>query len=526
MKARPVLPVHPRDGDRRSIGRVGIALALVLLTSVAGVAYERLAQLRVDTEWNDHTHLVIENIEKTRVALLAADSMRHSYRISFDPGDRDLMEARIAETNRRVDEVAGLTRDNPLQQARIASLRPIVEERETITRTGLELPRWELLTQPVRDEQRAIQAHGLMLAKEIRDTFEAMLAEESRLLEAREARALATARSARIAIVLGGASGLALVALFYVSLERENNRRMRAQDELRRSTFVLTAIVEGTTDPIALKDRQGRYLLANRAAATYLRRSAEDVLGKTDADLMSPEAAETVMANDREVMLSGETRVLEQRLVNHGELVTFLSTKSPFRDAAGEIIGVIAVSRDITERKRLELKVAEEAIRDPLTGLFNRRYMDETLTREISRAKRRHLPVSVVMIDLDHFKRLNDAHGHAAGDAVLERFAAILLGSVRREDIPCRYGGEEFAVILPEMTADQARQRAEVWRAELEKVSVELGETSIGPVSASMGVASFPVHGNTGTELLRAADAALYRAKDAGRNRVVMGEGA
>jgi diguanylate cyclase (GGDEF)-like protein len=232
------------------------------------------------------------------------------------------------------------------------------------------------------------------------------------------------------------------------------------------------------------------------------------------------------MANDREVMLSGETRVLEQRLVNHGELVTFLSTKSPFRDAAGEIIGVIAVSRDITERKRLELKVAEEAIRDPLTGLFNRRYMDETLTREISRAQRRHLPVSVVMIDLDHFKRLNDAHGHAAGDAVLERFAAILLGSVRREDIPCRYGGEEFAVILPEMTADQARQRAEVWRAELEKVSVELGETSIGPVSASMGVASFPVHGNTGTELLRAADAALYRAKDAGRNRVVMGEGA
>ena len=132
--------------------------------------------------------------------------------------------------------------------------------------------------------------------------------------------------------------------------------------------------------------------------------------------------------------------------------------------------------------------------------------------------------MSVVMIDVDHFKRLNDTYGHVAGDAVLKRFAEVLLGTVRREDVPCRFGGEEFAIILPEMPPDKARERAEVWRAEVERMRVELGETSIGSVSVSLGVASFPAHGSTGNAVLEAADRALYRAKGEGRNRVVVGE--
>lgn len=218
------------------------------------MAYQRLAQLATDTEWNDHTHLVIEELEKARVALLAADSMRRSYRISFDTADRDRMEARIAEANELIDRVGWLTRDNPSQQVRVATIRPMIEEREVILRTGLELPHMELLPEPARDEQRTIQARGLTIAKDMRDVFEAMLAEEVRLLGEREARALATARSARIAILVGGASGLVLVALFYISLHRENRRRIVAQDALERSTALISAVIEGTTDPIAVKD--------------------------------------------------------------------------------------------------------------------------------------------------------------------------------------------------------------------------------------------------------------------------------
>ena len=501
-----------------------MALALALLAGVAGVAYERLARLHVDTAWNDHTHLVLEAIGKTRVAMGAADAMRRSYRLSFDRADRELMELRIAEAQRSLDEVAALTQDNALQQAHIAMLRPKLRERRSILHAGIDLPQLELLPPAERDEQRAIQARGISIAKEIRDVFEAMVAEEVRLLEERKERALGTARSAQIAIVVGFAFGLGLVGFVYASLERENRRRTLAQAALAQSTLLVSAVVEGTSDLIAVKDRDGRYLLVNRAAAASRRRPVEDVLDKTDAEMMSPEAAETVTKNDREVMRSGEARVVEQHLVNHGEPRTFLSTKTAYLDPEGRLLGVIAVSRDITERKRLELAVAEQAIRDPLTGLFNRRYMDETLARELDRAQRRDLPVSVIMLDIDHFKRLNDTYGHAAGDAALRRFAQILLGSVRREDVPCRFGGEEFAVIMPEMPPDKARERAEAWRAEVEKMQVELGGASIGSVSVSAGVASFPEHGATGTEILDAADRALYRAKSGGRNRVVMAE--
>src|SRR5580658_6356281 len=134
MDARFPSPGPNARGDHRSTRRLGFTLALALLTCVAGVAYQRLAQLRVDTEWSDHTHLVIEGIEKTRVALLAAESMRRSYRLSLDPGERDLMEVRIAETGRHVDEIGTLTADNSSQQARIVILRPMIRERESILR--------------------------------------------------------------------------------------------------------------------------------------------------------------------------------------------------------------------------------------------------------------------------------------------------------------------------------------------------------------------------------------------------------
>ena len=165
----------------------------------------------------------------------------------------------------------------------------------------------------------------------------------------------------------------------------------------------------------------------------------------------------------------------------------------------------------------------EQAIRDPLTGLYNRGYLDETLAREIGRAGRRGAPVSVMMIDLDHFKRLNDTRGHAAGDAVLRRLGETLRERVQREDIPCRYGGEEFAVILPEMPLDVAQGRAEQFRALVEQMEVVVGDHPLGALSASIGVATFPEHGATAEALLASADRALYRAKAEGRNRVMVG---
>ena len=164
-----------------------------------------------------------------------------------------------------------------------------------------------------------------------------------------------------------------------------------------------------------------------------------------------------------------------------------------------------------------ETALRAQAIRDPLTSLYNRRYMDETLVREISRVQRRGLPLSIVMVDIDHFKRLNDTAGHAAGDEVLKRVAQQLMSGVRREDVPCRFGGEEFALVLPELPVDKAVERAERLRKEIEALS----GMPAGRVTASFGVASFPADGASGEAVLRAADVALYQAKNRGRNRVV-----
>jgi diguanylate cyclase (GGDEF)-like protein len=173
---------------------------------------------------------------------------------------------------------------------------------------------------------------------------------------------------------------------------------------------------------------------------------------------------------------------------------------------------------------RLQESLREQAIRDPLTGLFNRRYMQESLDRELRRAQRRHTPMGVIMIDIDHFKRFNDTFGHAAGDALLTGVGTLLQRQTRAEDIACRYGGEEFALILLDASAEDTEERAKLLCEEAARLHVEYGSQALGTVTVSVGVAVFPEHGETAEALLKAADAALYRAKAGGRDRVMVAE--
>jgi diguanylate cyclase (GGDEF)-like protein len=189
---------------------------------------------------------------------------------------------------------------------------------------------------------------------------------------------------------------------------------------------------------------------------------------------------------------------------------------------------VLSMMMDITERVRIERelqtlqdKLREESTHDALTGLYNRRYLGDALGRELILAEREGHPVSVIMADLDFFKRVNDEHGHAAGDEVLRAFAERMKSHARGSDICCRWGGEEFLLVLPRMDIDSAAQRAEELRATMETTPVELPLGSI-PVTVSLGVAVCPADGTSAETLIAAADAALYAAKAAGRNRVVV----
>ena len=169
---------------------------------------------------------------------------------------------------------------------------------------------------------------------------------------------------------------------------------------------------------------------------------------------------------------------------------------------------------------KLRDQLRDQSIRDVLTGLFNRRYMLETCRRELSRAARAGQSISILSIDVDHFKKYNDNHGHDAGDLVLRAVGNCLENLFRNEDIPCRFGGEEFVVILPGADADAALRRAEQLRSKVEDIVVRYLEKNLPRITVSIGVAVFPDAGDNPQTVLKAADQALYRAKEKGRNRV------
>jgi diguanylate cyclase len=165
-----------------------------------------------------------------------------------------------------------------------------------------------------------------------------------------------------------------------------------------------------------------------------------------------------------------------------------------------------------------------QSIRDPLTGLYNRRYMEESLEREFRRALRKGLPLAILMVDLDHFKRFNDSHGHEAGDSVLRELAKVFQALLRTEDIVSRYGGEEFTLILPDTSLEAAHECARRLQMACRGIQVQhYGETLEG-IRLSIGVACYPRSGTTAEAILRAADSALYRAKEQGRDQVALSE--
>ena len=170
---------------------------------------------------------------------------------------------------------------------------------------------------------------------------------------------------------------------------------------------------------------------------------------------------------------------------------------------------------------RLREVLRDQSIRDPLTGLFNRRFMEESLERELRRAVRGKLQVALLMLDIDHFKGFNDTFGHQAGDALLRALGNLLKESTRGQDVVCRYGGEEFAFVLAGASLEAAQKRAELLREDVKQLNVRYGGQLLGAVTLSIGIGIFPDNGENAEQLLKAADSALYRAKEEGRDRIV-----
>jgi diguanylate cyclase (GGDEF)-like protein len=175
---------------------------------------------------------------------------------------------------------------------------------------------------------------------------------------------------------------------------------------------------------------------------------------------------------------------------------------------------------NIELRERLQ----NMAIKDPLTELYNRRFLDEALARELLIAERKRAKVCVAMIDIDHFKKVNDTYGHPAGDAILKQVARYLVGMMRRSDIVCRYGGEEMLVVMPDCDLNEGAKKANALRDGIKALTLRSDGVEIPSITASIGVAVYPDHATDRVELVSAADQALYQAKRTGRDRVVLAD--
>lgn len=294
---------------------------------------------------------------------------------------------------------------------------------------------------------------------------------------------------------------------------------------LRDSEAKFRGLVSQSMVGIAITE-DGKFTYSNAKFDSIFGYSAEEIrrLGPTN---IATETDRPLVAENIRKRLSGETervRYLFRGLRKDGTSIDVEAHRSAME--IGGKRAIISLVMDVTERIRaerelraLQEKLSEQAVHDALTGLYNRRYLEESLRRELIAAERHGHPVSVIMGDLDHFKAVNDRYGHAAGDEVLRRFGNLMQQTSRGSDICCRYGGEEFLVVLPQMPEAAAFERATQLCRATAATPFFVGEANIN-VTASFGVATFPVAGRTADELIAAADKAMYAAKAAGRNRV------
>jgi diguanylate cyclase (GGDEF)-like protein len=202
------------------------------------------------------------------------------------------------------------------------------------------------------------------------------------------------------------------------------------------------------------------------------------------------------------------------------------SPEAQFAQAALKRLAIAAATRVSLALANLRLRemLRSQSIRDPLTGLFNRRYMEECLNRELHRAQRTGRKLSLVMLDLDHFKHFNDTFGHQVGDFLLKEIAGLLKNRVRGGDLACRFGGEEFSLIIAEVDSEGTIRCVENIREAVRHLALQHRGQTLGTITVSAGIAVFPEHGGNPEDLVRAADEALYRAKKSGRDRIVIYE--
>ncbi len=522
--------------------RGGFLGALLLLAVVGAVSYLSTLRLIETGRSVAHTYRIREQMEALLADVIDAQTAMRGYLLTNQ--DRYLQPYHAAKHDlpARVAALRHLAGNNPRQQKDIDALEDLVGRRLVIIEAVLARQKGRsprLLPSPLSrnlDEGKAV-------TDAIRQVVARMQAEETELLRRREQRAQLTAQRTLLVIVSGGILAILLSALAVILIDRDMALRKQAEDALRDREETLHGFYDSIglmMGVVELLDDDILHISGNAETARYLGLDPEKIMGSRSRELGVPEERVAMWREHycKSQALGRPVRFEYERESGDRGLAWMSATCCPIgrTAAAGERMRFAYVIQDMTDRKLFEAQIGEYsraleaqkqelqevnarlevlATRDGLTGIMNHRAFKERLNEEVHYAARYGQPLSLLLIDVDHFKQYNDTFGHPAGDDVLKAVANVLEREARVSDMVARYGGEEFAMVLRHTAQEGAMIMAERLRA-----AIEAHPWIQRPVTVSVGVATQVPQMQSMADLIVGADQALYASKRAGRNRV------
>lgn len=530
-------------------------LAMAIVPVLFWLSSRGTEQLVTANRWVEHTYTVLTRIERISNHVELVENARRGYVLTRQEQYLRPYYYALEHVEDDLREIRILVKDNPRQVARLNTVVPLVQGLTQVARHTVEK---NALT---RAEQDALMDNAKSLIEDFRARMDDMRVEEQELLATRTADSAYHLDNLRLWMNVMSVGFVLLLLYSFATMFREIGRRHVIEQGLREAQAVNEMTVSNLTlmgemtgmlqacanvgEALEVISQFISKLINVDAGAIYLFRESRNQIEVVSHWGLPIHSAEIFGPDDCWALRRGEPHLVDRTrsplLCKHMHAGGAVSSLCMPIVAQGNVLGILHLEtqsqHNIDEALRLAEALASQvalalagiklrdtlsnlSVRDPLTGLFNRRYMEESLQREIAVAERQQQPLTLAILDLDHFKRFNDTFGHEAGDLLLRKAANLLSSKCRATDIACRFGGEEFVIIYPTASLEDALMRTNELREGIYALQLQHFGRSLGQVSASFGLAAFPQHGSKGEELLRNADQALYRAKELGRNRV------
>jgi diguanylate cyclase (GGDEF)-like protein/PAS domain S-box-containing protein len=488
--------------------------------ALALLAWSQYREFQSSIERTDHTYAVLARINDVNIALLNAETGQRGYLLTGRGSYLEPYRAGVSQVNQLVEDLNRLTADNPEQQQNLPRLRALCEAKLAMLAQTIAI-RDSSGIQAVQDLM--LQDRGKQLMDDIRQIAESMQQRERDLLAARQQRRAMSSQKAEYFAAVGLAAYLLVLLTAFIMIRRMLAARRATEEAAFRARELAEVTLHSIGDGVLITDTAGVVTDMNTAAesiagvsrsslrGTPIERALHFINRHTRKPIPNPVYA--ALGERRTVELEADAILIRA----DGKEVGVEDSAAPIRNQRGEVIGGVLVFRDVTERRALTDKLTNLALYDALTGLANRSLLEDRLQQAIEQASRRGDKVGLIYMDLDRFKEVNDALGHAAGDALLKEMAFRIQGCLRSSDTACRIGGDEFIVLLPGVGgAVVAQQVAEkIHNAALPPFQLA-GQALL--IRFSAGVAIYPDDAKDATELLRKADVQMYAAKARSRS--------